>query len=452
MGKDHSLKIVYNTKIFIDTVYKDSMKSVVLFLLLLQTSFPAFNQVAEHTFDGYAEVLFTADITDDGLYEIVVWDKVDSVIICYDYKLHPVWTVEIFHPVIAAGAEDLNDSGTIEIFILTELEKTSDFYPYRLYRIEADGAVPYRKYMETSIQYDFAFHFINADGKPGKEVVITNRILVSKGLERMAFGWDRAIVETVLVDDTPYFLVYVPNDAVYELYGFDEDTILWQGQACDISSAEAELQDVLCTLFMKAGICICREDWVLTDEPLKSVWLWSDITGDGKKEALFYTEKEVTVTAENTQWTWESPTPIDALQVTDITGDTCSEIVVKTTYKGVNTPSLYILDCNGVVQSAVALNISEDAFIFFSDLDDDTDVDLVVGDSKSRKSTLRIYTNNTEKGLLDQKESLGRLKVVDPSSVKTTFWILISQYYLLVLLGVVVLGALFVVVKKRKRE
>ena len=426
------------------------MKSVVLLLLLLQTSFPAFNQVAEHTFDGYAQVLFTADITNDGLYEIVVWDKADSVIICYDYRLKPVWTVEIFYPVVAAGAEDLNDSGTIEIFILTELEKTSDFYPYRLYRIESDGFVLYRKYMETSIQYDFTFHFINADGKPGEEIVITNRILVSKGLERMAFGWDRAIVETVLVDDTPYFLVYVPNDAVYELYGFDEDTILWQGQACDISSAEAELQDILCTLFMKAGVCLCREDWVLTDEPLKSVQLWSDMTGDGRKEALTYTEKEVTVTAENTQWTWESPTPIDALIVTDITGDTSSEIVVKTSYTGINTPSLYILDWKGVVQSAVALNISEDAFISFSDLDDDTDVDLVVGDSKSRKSTLRIYTNTMKDGLLDQRESLGVLNVVDPSSVKTTFWVFVSQYPL-ILLGAVVFVVLVVlfIVKKR---
>lgn len=426
------------------------MKSVVLLLLLLQISFPVFNEVAEHTFDGYAQVLFTTDIDSDGLYEIVVWDKANSSIICYDYRLHPVWTVEIPDPVIAAAAEDLNDSGTKEIFILVELEKTSDFYPYRLYRIEADGAVPYRKYMETTIRYDFTFHFVNADGKPGKEIVITNRILVSEGLERMAFGWDRTIVETELIEDTPYFLVYAPNDAVYELYSFDEDMILWQGQACDIPSAEADLQDVLCTLFMKAGICLCSEDWVLTSPPLKSVRLWSDITGDGKKEALLYTENSVTVTNGDTHWTWESPTPIDALIVMDLTGDHCSEIVVKTPYKGVHTPSLYILDCNGTIQSVVALNLSGDGFVFFSDLDDDTDVDLVTCDQKS-KSTLRIYTNTMEKGPLDQLESRGVLEVVDPFSVKTKFWIFFAQYRILLVLGIFVLGALFIAVKMRKK-
>ncbi len=426
------------------------MKSVVLLLLVLQISFPVFNEVAEHNFDGYAQVLFTADVNSDGLYEIVVWDKANSSITCFDYRLHPIWTVEISEPVIAAGAEDLNDSGTKEIFILTELEKTTDFYPYRLYRIEADGAVPYRKYMETSIHYDFTFHFINADGKPGKEIVIANRILVSEGLERMAFGWDRTIVETILVEDNPYFLVYAPNDAVYELYGFDKDIVLWQGQACDIPSAEAELQDVLCTLFMKAGTCLCREDWVLTSEPLKSVQLWSDITGDGKEEALLYTENRISVT-DGTRWTWESPAPIDALMVLDMTGDTCSEIVVKTSYKGVHTPSLYILDCNGALQSVVALNLSGDAYIFFSDLDDDTDVDLVTCDQKS-KSTLRIYTNTMEKGPLDQLESRGILEVVDPSSLKTTFWIFFAQYRILLVLCIVVFGALFAVVTKRKKR
>lgn len=423
------------------------MKPVLLLVLLaLQITVPQFNEVVEHTFDGDARLLCVADLDSNGTQEILAWDSVTREVICYNCTGSVLWTLPVEYPLVTAAAEDIDDNGSKEIFLLEELGGDT-YYSYRIMRIEQDGTASWRKLIEINIPAEFEFHFINADGKPGKEIAVANRILLEGGLERLAFERDRIIIGTAEFDGAPYFLVETP--AGYELYTFDTEPV-WQGQPCEPNTEATEL---LCTLFFNAGVCSCFEDWTFTESVpvMKGVLLWSDITGNGTEEALFFTDSSVQLldSQGETLWTWESPHPIQTLHIVDMTKDGSSEIVVEPDLRGVHVPSLYVLASTGELQSAFALNLSGIPSVVFSDLDGDTDPDLLAFDQRERRSTLSIYTNTVKKGQLDNLEPLRTLEVVDPSSFQTKFWTFYGQYRILAGIALaVIVGILFVVIRR----
>jgi len=427
------------------------MKPLLLLVFLaLQITVPHFNEVVEHTFDGDARLLCVADLDSNGTQEILTWDSVTREVICYNCTGSTLWTLPVEYPLMTAAAEDLDDNGSKEIVLLEELGGDT-YYSYRIMRIEQDGTVSWRKLIETNISAEFEFHFINADGKPGKEIAAANRILLGGGLERLAFERDRIIIGTAELDGAPYFLVETP--AGYELYTFDTEPV-WQGQPCEINTEAME--SLLCTLFFNAGVCSCFEDWTFTESapPMKSVRLWSDITGNGTEEALFFTDSSVQLldSQGETLWTWESPHPIQTLHILDMTKDGSSEIVVEPISRGVHVPSLYVLDSTGELQSAFALNLSGTSTVVFSDLDGDTDPDLLTFDRREKKSTLSIYTNTVKKGQLDNLEPLRSLEIVDPSSFQTKFWTFYAQYRILAGIALaVIVGILFIMIRRRTK-
>lgn len=424
--------------------------------LLLQTSLPQFTEVVENTFDGYAQYLCAADFDSDGTAEILVWDGETSEVICYSLEGSPLWTLECDHPVVTAAAEDLDDDGFKEIFLAEDLGGDV-YYSYRIIRLESDGTASWRKYMEISVQAELEFHFVNADGNPGKEVVIANRVLLGRGLERLSFEWNQIILGAEEFGGTCYFLVHNPEESLYELYNFDKE-VVWQGHHCDTKDTDikASIEVLLCDLFIKAGTCSCLEDWTFESVPfMKSVRLWRDITGDGTEEAVYATDTTVQLidSQGSTLWTWECPSLIEDLIVLDISGDTRSEIIVLTPQKP-RVPSLYILDCTGTVQSVYALNLSGTPTVVFSDLDGDGDSDLLTFDQKKRGSTLKIYGNTLKKGFLDRLTPVNSLAPVNPSSMTTRFWTFYASYTVPVLVGlalvIVVAGVVFW--SKRKKD
>ncbi|MBU7011507.1 MAG: hypothetical protein HXS46_12525 [Theionarchaea archaeon] len=428
------------------------MKCVVLLLIfLLQSSFPHFQEVQEHSFDGRAQLLCAEDVDNDLMAEIIIWDEASSVVMCYDCTGSLLWTVDMTYPLATGAAEDVDDDGLKEIFLLEDMGQSGDiFYGYRVIQVESDGIVSWRKFIEISVESEVEFLFVNVDGKPGKEVIIANRVLLQEGFERLAFAWDRIIVGACQQEETSFFLVAAPEESWYELYTFED--MLWQGQQCDVWQAEAGLQPLLCALFVEAGICPCEEDWDLQTVPvMKSVRLWYDYTGNGTPEALFVTNTYVQLVNESTTiWMWESPRPIEEVIIAEMTGDRCSEIVViAPSYPHV--PSMYVLNCTGELQSAFALNMSGTPAVLFSDLDGDGDTDFVVADQRIKKSSLHIYTNTLRKGPLDRGERANPLKPVDPSSTITALWDFYYRYRILVFLmvAICVIGVLYVVKRKK---
>ena len=425
------------------------MKSVVLLIILLQVTFPQFNEGASLTF-GDAQFLCAADLDGNGTGEILIWNSETFEVVCYDCNGSSLWTLQTTYPILTAAAEDLDGSNQKKVFLLEDVPEEV-FPTYRIIQVESDGTVSWRKLIEVNVPDEFQFHFIDADGKPGKEIVVANRIIKDGGLERLAFQRDRLIIATQEFGGSPYFLTSTP-DLLYELYTFDTDP-LWQGQPCAISETDASTEMLLCTLFFEAGICSCLEEWTITESTplMKSIYLWSDITGDNMEEAIFYTDTEVQlINSEGTTlWTWESPAPIIDLRILDLTGDTCSEIAVMTPSKGSHVPSLYVLDCTGEIQSAFALNIKGTPTVVFTDLDSDTDVDIITF-SQGRRSILRIYTNTQTKGLLDDMEPGSPLKVVDPSSFAVKFWTFWAGYWIVIVACVALVGILIVKYKYKK--
>ncbi len=440
-----------------DIFNQSVMKLLAFFVfVLLQAGAPPFHEIAEHSFDGSAQVLFVADLDNDGTEEIVVWDAVAGEVICHDFKGAPLWTLEASYPVVTAAAEDLDDDGSREIFLLEEVGGDTN-YVYWLIRMESDGTPSWRKRIEISVQAELEFRFVNADGKPGKEILIANRVLLGGGLERLAFEWDRIIIGAEEHGGTCYFLVHVPEESYYELYNFDAE-LVWKGSPCEITDTKASTEVLLCDLFMRAGVCSCFEDWTLESVPLtKSVRLWSDLTGDGNEEAIYYTDTVVQLIDHqgDLRWTWESPEYIEDLMVLEMTGDACTDIVVLTPQRP-HVPSLYVLDCTGSIQSIYALNLSGTPTVLFSDLDGDGDSDLLTFDRKKRGSTLRIYANTLQKGPLDAEIPLGSLTPVDPTSVKIKFWTFYAEHGMTVLavagLIVIVVGIAVMMRRKRTRE
>lgn len=427
--------------------------SALLIVLLLQATVPQFIQVGEQTFEGDARLLFAADLESDGTQEILVWDAVTREVICYGCAGSPLWTFQTAAPLVAAAAEDLNGDNLKEIFLLEELESDT-YYPYRIIRLESDGTVSWRKIIEINILTELQFHFVNVDGKPGKEIIIANRVILEGGLERLAFERDQLITGAAEYEDTSYFLVQNP-DSGYALYTFDNE-VVWQGQHCQMQGIQASMELLACTLFFEAGVCSCYEDWMFVQsEPLmKSVRLWTDLTGDGAEEAIYVTDTEVQLidSQGSTVWTWKSPEFIEDLKILDMTGDGYSEIVIMTPSKGIHVPSLYVLDCTGSIQSVFALNLSGIPSVVFSDMDGDTDLDLITF-SQARKSSLQIYANTHKEGLLDDLEPGTPLEVVDPSRLMTKFWTFWAAYRFVILIVIIaVAGILFMVKRKRKEN
>lgn len=430
-----------NAKNFNKYLPNNIMKPLLLFVLLaLQAALPQFNEVAEHTFDGNAQLLCVADVDCSGTREILVWDSVASTVICYDCTGSPLWTVETSYPVVTAAAENVDDDASREIFILEEIGGDV-YYSYRIMRVESDGTAYWRKLIEVDVHAELKFCFINADGKPGKEILIANKILLGEGYERLAFRRDRTIIAALEAGPEmtgPYFLVRIP-DSGYELYTFDTEP-LWQGQPCEALPQDLEL--VLCDLFYQAEVCACSEDQVVrASEPLmKAVRLWTDLDRDGTEEALLFTDSEVQLIDHygTALWTWDSPEPIQSLSILDITGDGCDEIVVTAPLNGMHVPSVYILDSTGKTKSVLALNFSGIPSVLFSDLDGDGDPDLLTFDQGKKKSTLHIYTNTARKGQLDSLKPLNPLEVVDPHSFKTKFWNFYAAYRIPLIIVLVV--------------
>ncbi len=432
------------------------MKSVVVLLLMaLQISTPCFNEVAHQTF-GHAQLLVAADLDGNKTTEVVIWDAQTQKVICYDYICQRLWELEVAGPVITGAADDIDEDGSKEVFLLEE-QGGDTFYGYRIIRVEHDGNADWRKYIEISVKSDLTFYFINADGKPGKEIAVANRILLGEGLERLAFGWDRIIVGVAHLGGEPYFLVYLPKESLYELYSFSEEP-LWKGKPCEQTQMDASMQLLICTLFMDGGVCSCLEDWPLKEAVpiMKGIRLWSDITGDGKEEAVYVTDSAVSLIdcQGDTLWTWQSPEPIQECRVQNIVGDASSEILVFTASRGAHVPSLYVLRSTGVVESVYALNLSGTPTVFFSDMDGDNDLDLLTFDEKKRGSSLRIYANTSARGPLDTLEPLGSLEEVNPSSMKTRFWTFYAAHgaVMAVVLVVAIAGTLFVVRKVRSKS
>ncbi|MBU7018322.1 MAG: hypothetical protein HXS44_12500 [Theionarchaea archaeon] len=426
------------------------MKSVVLLIILLQITFPQFNEVTSLTF-GDAQFLLAADLDGNGTQEILIWNSEALEVICYDYKGSSLWTLQTDYPILTAAAEELDGSNQKKVFMLEDVPEEV-FPTYRIIQVEYDGTISWRKLIEVNVPDEFHFHFIDADGKPGKEIVVANRIIKDGGLERLAFQRDRLIVATHVFGGSPYFLASAP-DLSYELYTFDTDP-LWQGQPCAISETDASTEMLLCTLFFEAGICSCLEEWTITaSTPLmKSVYLWSDITGDDVEEAVFYTDTKVQLIncQGTTLSTWESPDTIVDLRILDMTGDTCSEIAVMTHLKGSHVPSLFVLDCTGEIQSVFAFNIRGTPTVVFTDIDSDTDVDIITF-SQGKRSILQIYTNTSIKGLLDDMESGTSLEVVDPSSFAAKFWTFWAVYRIAVVGCLALVGILIIAKYKYKK-
>ncbi|MGD2246905.1 MAG: hypothetical protein PVF58_00755 [Candidatus Methanofastidiosia archaeon] len=431
------------------------MKSMALIVLLaLQVAAPQFNRAAINTVDD-AHLLDTADLDNDGIQEILFWNSKNEIICyhCTDID-SPYWTVQLPNPVVTGAAEDLDGDGSAEIYVLLEIGKTT-VYQYRLVYIAPDGTIIWRKLIETKTKVtgDIKFHFINMDGKGGKEIVIATRVLVQEGLERMTFEWDRIVIETALVENTPYFLVYVPTDSVYELYAFEpemhaftEDTALWRGSLCAVNTP---WEDVVCKLFYNSELCSCYENWTVSppSHVVKSVKVQTDITGD--TAAVYWTDTYIQlIESHTTVWTWESPDPIKQVYLMDITGDMHPEIVVITSARGSHVPSCYILDSTGTAYS-YALNLHGDhPVVHFSDLDTDTDIDILTVDSTWRGTSIKIYTNIEASGELDHLDSSTSLELVDPSSVHTAFWRFYAKYKILILILVVILVGGAVIIKK----
>ena len=427
------------------------MKFMVVFVfLLLQAASPQYNEVTEHTYEGTARFLCLTDVDGNGMKEALIYDDAARKVICFTCSGSSLWTVQVDYPLMTAAAEDIDDDGLQEIFLCEDVGGDI-YYTYRIIRVESDGTVSWRKSIEVNIRTDFPIHFINADGKPGKEIVAANRIILGRGLERLAFERDRIILAVAEDGGAPYFLVRCP-DVTYELYTFDEEP-LWQGKQCEIHDTEASTELLLCTLFFEAGVCSCLEDWTFTETAplMKSMRLWSDIDGNGTGEAVYVTDTEVQfIDCEgNMLWTWESPEPIQDLKIVDITADGISELVVLTPVKGIHLPSLYVLNVTGEIHAAFALNLSGTLSAVFSDLDGDGDQDLVVFSQRER-SSLHIYTNTAVRGPLDDLESLSSLEVVSLSGFKTMFWTFYAEYGMVLIFAVVVIAILFVVYRIRK--
>jgi hypothetical protein len=425
------------------------MKFVALcILILLQLTVPPYNQVGEQPFRKDAYLLFAADLESDGYQEILIWDVAASEVICCDCTGSPLWTFQMTSPLVTAAAEDLDADGLKEIFLLEELEHDT-FYAYRIIRLEPDGTAVWRKMIEVDILCDLQFLFSNVDGKPGKEMMIANRVILERGLERLTFERDQLIKGAAESGGASYFLVQNP-DSQYALYTFDHE-VVWQGQPCQVQGLEASLELLVCTLFLQAGECSCFEDWTLTESiPIvKFVRYWKDITGDGTEEAVYLTDTDIQVTDhQGTLWTWKSFEPIETVRIVDITGDGPLEIVAITPGRGAHLPFLHILDCTGSVHS-FALDFSGSSSVVFSDMDGDSDLDLVTFSQTILKSSLQIYTNTHTHGFLDELEPHKSLEAVDPFSAKPRlrgFW---EAYWILILLAVVVAGVLMRVTYKK---
>ncbi|MBU7014478.1 MAG: hypothetical protein HXS43_06580 [Theionarchaea archaeon] len=432
------------------------MRSVmILMFLLIQVGFPQMNEVAEQPFEGYAHVLLTSDLTNDQSKEIIVFDEIASTVKCFDCFLTLLWTLEVEYPVITAAARDVDSDGMEEVFFLEEL-KSGTFYPYRVISVEPDGTPNWRKFIEVNVHADLQFHFIDADGNPGEEIVIANRILMEDGLERLAFERDRTIISAVLSEGIPYFLTYLPEEASYELYTFDTEP-LWKGDDCRVEGTEVTLEIPLCTLFMKAHLCSCVEDWALEpgEQVVKNVRLWADITGDGEEEALFVSDTTIKLLddEETTAWTWECPDSVESVSVIDFADDGVLELVVATPLKGIRVPSVYIVDSQGSLLTVLSFGLSEPQFQF-TDLDGDDDVDVWTCDLKSRGSTLRVYSSDAASGPLDALSPRGVLRTIDPAGPVTAFWKLFAQYQALMLVALLVAASvvLFLVRQRRKRR
>lgn len=431
------------------------MRSVMmLIILLIQVGFPQMNEIAEQSFEGHAHVLLTADLEHDGSKEILVYDETAHAVKCFDCFLALLWTLEVEYPVTIAASRDVDGDGLQEVFFLEEL-KGDTFYPYRIVRVEPDGTPHWRKFIEINVHADLQFHFLDADGKPGDEIVIANRILVENGLERLAFQRDRIIISTMVFEGSPYFLTYIPEEVSYELYTFSTEP-LWKGKECQIEGSESTMDMVLCTLFMNAHVCSCREDWALKpgEIVMKNVPLWADVTGDEEEEALLVTDTTIQLldSEEAIVWTWECPDPVDSVSVMDFLGDGTLEIVVTTPLRGFRVPSAYIIDGQCNLLAVLAINLPESQFLL-EDLDGDTDRDIWMCDLKSRGSTLRVYSNSAISGPLDALSPRGVLRPIDPASPVTSFWKFFAEYRELVLVTLVtVVGiVLFVVGRKRRK-
>jgi hypothetical protein len=426
---------------------------MILALLLFQAGFFQMNEVQEQSFEGYAHVLLTADLDHDQSKKVIVYDETAHEVSCFDCFLTLLWTLPVDYPVTTAAARDVDGDGLEEVFLLEEL-KGDTFYPYRVIRVEPDGTPNWRKFIEINVHADLQFHFVDADGTQGDEIVLANRILVEDGRDRLDFERDRIIIGTMLYEGTPYFLTYLPEDESYELYTFDTNP-LWKGQACEVEGTEATVEIVLSTLFMKAHVCSCGKDWALEPEEqvMKNVRLWADITGDGEEEALFVTDNTVQLldSKENTVWTWECPDPVESVSVMDLTGNGQLEILVTTSLKGIRVPSAYILTDSGSLLAVVAFSLSEPEFQF-TDLDGDKDIDVWTCDLKSRGSTLHIFSNSAIKGPLDSLSPIGALQTIDPASPVTAFWKFFAQYRELVLVALVALVGIILFFLRQKRE
>jgi hypothetical protein len=426
---------------------------MILVLLLFQIGFFQMNEIQEQSFEGYAHVLLTVDLDHDQSKEIIVYDETAHAVSCFDCFLTLVWTLSVDYPVTTAAARDVDGDGLEEVFLLEEL-KGDAFYPYRVIRLEPDGTPNWRKYVEINVHADLEFHFVDADGTPGDEIMLANRIMVKDGRDRLDFERDRIIISTMLYEGTPYFLTYLPEDDSYELYTFDTNP-LWKGQACEVEGTEATTEIVLSTLFMKAHVCSCGKDWALEpqEQVMKNVRLWADITGDGEEEALFVTDDTVQLLdgKENTLWTWECPDPVESVSVMDLTGDGQLEILVATSLTGIRVPSVYILTDSGSLLAVVAFSLSEPEFLF-TDLDGDKDIDVWTCDLKSRGSTLRIFSNSAMKGPLDSLSPRGSLRTIDPASPATAFWKFFAQYCELVLVVLVAIAGIILFFIRQKRE
>ena len=423
---------------------------VVFVFLLFQAASPQYNEVTEHTFEGEARFFCLTDVDGNGMKEVLIYDDAAREVVCYTCNGSFLWRVQVDYPLMTAAAEDIDDDGLQEVFLCEDVGGDI-YYTYRIIRVESDGTVSWRKSIEVNIRTDFPIHFIDADGNPGKEIVAANRIILGRGLERLAFERDRIILAVAEYGGSPYFLVRCP-DLTYELYTFDEEP-LWQGKQCEIRDTEASTELLLCTLFFEAGVCSCLEDWTFTETAplMKAIRLWSDIDGNGTEEAVYVTDTEVQLIdyEGNILWTWESPESIQDLKIVDITADGISELVVLTPVKGIHLPSLYVLNVTGEVYTVFALNLSGTLSVVFSDLDGDGDQDLAMF-SQRGKSSLHIYTNTAVRGPLEDLESFSSLEVVSPSGFKTMFWTFYAGYGMILIITVVVIGIFLVVYRIRK--